>query len=550
MQKGSNPNITENAQKLLVENRGVLKNKIFLYLTEFFAGMSVMAVELGASRLLAPYFSSSQIVWTIIIGTIMIAMALGNIYGGKSADKSPNPDKLYGRILIAAVWIALIPVAGKYIVLGISALLIFTVNNNFLIIAAFCACMVIFVFPLFLLGTVTPSLAKYSVSSLDDSGRTVGTLGAFNTIGSIIGTFVPTFVTIPAVGTSITFLIFAGILIVLSVIYFVSSRVGYKKIIISGVIFVSCCVFGHGDSFAFWQKDLTYEGESIYNYLQVSEDDKQVSLSTNVLFGVQSVYMKDDTLTGLYYDYAMAAPLMVPYKNPDSMEVLILGMGTGTYATQCRKYFGDMNIEGVEIDEKITKLSRKYFALPDDINVTTYDGRAFLNASDRKYDVIMVDAYQDITIPFQMSSVEFFRLVKSHLNENGVMVVNMNMRGNDDGDINQYLADTISSVFGNVYTVEVDNSTNRELFASDNNDMMGVLNDNISGIKDADLRFMMNKVRDNSIAYNAGKLIMTDDNAPVELLGMKVIDKIIRDEVAYYKEIFDENGVQGVIDAL
>ncbi len=550
MQKGSNPNIKENAQKLLVENRGVLKNKIFLYLTEFFAGMSVMAVELGASRLLAPYFSSSQIVWTIIIGTIMIAMALGNIYGGKSADKSPNPDKLYGRILIAAVWIALIPVAGKYIVLGISALLIFTVNNNFLIIAAFCACMVIFVFPLFLLGTVTPSLAKYSVSSLDDSGRTVGTLGAFNTIGSIIGTFVPTFVTIPAVGTSITFLIFAGILIVLSVIYFVSSRAGYKKIIISGVIFVSCCVFGHGDSFAFWQKDLTYEGESIYNYLQVSEDDKQVSLSTNVLFGVQSVYMKDDTLTGLYYDYAMAAPLMVPDKNPDSMEVLILGMGTGTYATQCRKYFGDMNIEGVEIDEKITKLSRKYFALPDDINVTTYDGRAFLNASDRKYDVIMVDAYQDITIPFQMSSVEFFRLVKSHLNENGVMVVNMNMRGNDDGDINQYLADTISSVFGNVYTVEVDNSTNRELFASDNNDMMGMLNDNISGIKDADLRFMMNKVRDNSIAYNAGKLIMTDDNAPVELLGMKVIDKIIRDEVAYYKEIFDENGVQGVIDAL
>jgi len=138
----------------------------------------------------------------------MIAMALGNIYGGKSADKSPDPGKLYGRILIAAIWIALIPVVGKYIVLGISALLIFTVNNNFLIIAAFVACMVIFVFPLFLLGTVTPSLAKYSVDSLEDSGKTVGTLGAFNTIGSIIGTFVPTFVTIPAVGTSITFLIF------------------------------------------------------------------------------------------------------------------------------------------------------------------------------------------------------------------------------------------------------------------------------------------------------------------------------------------------------
>ena len=65
------------------DKKSLINSHIFLYMTEFFSGMAVMAVELGASRLLAPYFSSSQIVWTIIIGTIMIAMALGNIYGGK-----------------------------------------------------------------------------------------------------------------------------------------------------------------------------------------------------------------------------------------------------------------------------------------------------------------------------------------------------------------------------------------------------------------------------------------------------------------------------------
>ena len=360
------------------ENRGILKNKIFLYLTEFFAGMSVMAVELGASRLLAPYFSSSQIVWTIIIGTIMIAMALGNIYGGKTADKSPNPDKLYGRILITAIWIACIPVVGKYIIIAISAALVFTVSNNLLIIAAFAACMVIFVFPLFLLGTVTPSLVKYSVDSLEDNGKTVGMLGAFNTIGSIIGTFVPTFVTIPAVGTSITFLIFAGILLLLSIVYFVSVRSGKKRVIASALVFVLCCGLGYSDSFAFWEKGLTYEGESIYNYLQVYETESKVALSTNVLFGVQSVYMKEDGLTGMYYDYAMAAPLMLEQKNVSDMDVLILGMGTGTYATQCRKYLGDMQIEGVEIDEKITKLSRQYFSLSDSIPVTTLCDKAFL----------------------------------------------------------------------------------------------------------------------------------------------------------------------------
>ena len=196
----------------------LLKKKLFLYLTEFFSGMSVMAVELGASRLLAPYFSSSQIVWTIIIGTIMIAMALGNYYGGKSADKDPDPDRLYKRMLISAVWIAAIPFVGKLVILGVSALLIVTISTNFLIWAAFLACMIIFVYPLFLLGTVTPSLVKYTTDSLEDNGSTVGTLGAFNTIGSIIGTFAPTFITIPAVGTSITFLIFSGVLLALGVI--------------------------------------------------------------------------------------------------------------------------------------------------------------------------------------------------------------------------------------------------------------------------------------------------------------------------------------------
>lgn len=528
----------------------ILKNKVFLYLTEFFAGMSVMAVELGASRLLAPYFSSSQIVWTIIIGTIMIAMALGNIYGGRSADRNPDPDRLYGRILIAAVWIAAIPVVGKYIVLGISALLIFTVSTNFLIWAAFAACMVIFVYPLFLLGTVTPSLAKYSVDSLEDSGKTVGMLGAFNTVGSIIGTFVPTFLSIPAVGTSVTFLIFAGILLILAVVYFASGRRGAVKSIAAAVFFALCCLLGRSDGFAFWETNLTYEGESIYNYLQVRENDRSVILSTNVLFGVQSMLMKDEGLTGMYYDYAMAAPLMTERDRPGDCNVLILGMGTGTYAHQCRSYYGDMEIEGVEIDEKITALAHRYFELPEDVPVTTYDGRAYLNAIDGKYDVIMVDAYQDITIPFQMSSVEFFTLVREHLNADGVMVVNMNMRGSSEGSINRYLADTIGSVFGEVYTVDVAGSTNRELFASDNPRMLENLAKHSKSLSDDGLAAMMAVVSDDLTAYEPGSHIMTDDKAPVELLGMRVLDEVIREEVAYYKQIYEERGVQGVIDAL
>lgn len=74
--------------------------------------------------------------------------------------------------------------------------------------------------------------------------------------------------TIPAVGTSITFLIFSGILLVLAIVYFVNVRAGKKKVIVSVVIFALCCGLGYSDSFAFWEKNLTYEGESVYNYLQ------------------------------------------------------------------------------------------------------------------------------------------------------------------------------------------------------------------------------------------------------------------------------------------
>ena len=533
-----------------METSKILKNKYYLYATEFFAGMSVMAVELGASRLLAPYFSSSQIVWTIIIGTIMIAMALGNIWGGKSADKNPNPDKLYMRLIIAAIWIAAIPVAGKYIILAIGALLVFTVNQNLLIWAAFLACMVIFVFPLFLLGTVTPSLVKYTVNSLDSSGSTVGTLGAFNTVGSIIGTFVPTFVTIPAVGTSVTFLIFSGIVLALGLIYFLSTRRKLRKCGVGVIVFVLCIILGNSSSFAFWESGLVYEGESIYNYLQVKENEDRVILSTNAFLGVQSVMEKSGRLTGMYYDYALAAPAMADVLEKDTADILILGMGTGTFAAQCRKFFGSVSVEGVEIDEKITDLAVKYFRLPDSVRVTTYDGRAYLGAVDKKYDVIMVDAYQDITIPFQMSSVEFFTMVREHLTDDGVMVVNMNMYSDKEGNINQYLSDTIATVFDAVYTVDVSGSTNRELFAAGDSKIIEGFSGRISSIESTELKDLLDMVNSRMEKYEKGGYLLTDDKAPVELLGMEVIDDIIRDEIGYYRNIFKEEGVRGLLDTL
>ena len=520
----------------------LLGNKNFLYATEFFSGMSIMAVELGAARLLAPYFSSSQIVWTIIIGTIMIALALGNVWGGRRADLDANPAKLYRRLIIAALWIGAIPVLGKYLILALAGVLIVALDTNLLIWAAFLSCMAIFVLPLFLLGTVTPSLVKYATDNLEHNGRIVGNLNAFNTVGSIIGTFLPTFVTIPAVGTAVTFFIFSGVLLLIGVIYFVS--IGARKIFCAAavVIFIACGVVGSSNSFAFWEKNLLYEGESIYNYLQVKETPDKIIFSTNVLFGVQSLKVKGGGLTGMYYDYALAAPLLT-----DGKKILILGMGTGTFAEQCRKYFPSAQIVGVEIDEKIIALAKKYFALPEDVDVVTYDGRAFLQADEKTYDVILVDAFQDISPPFQMSSVEFFSLVKNHLAPDGVLVVNMNMRASGAGNINEYLTDTIGKNFSAVRTVDARSVTNRILFAAADEKILDGLHARAENLSDENLSRLMIHIADTWTTPALGENILTDDRAPVELLSMRALDNLIRLNLQHYKEIYRREGLDGVL---
>ena len=130
------------------------------------------------------------------------------------------------------------------------------------------------------------------------------------------------------------------------------------------------------------------------------------------------------------------------------------------------------------------------------------------------------------------------------------MVVNMNMRGQKEGNINQYLADTISHVFSEVWTVDVAYNTNRELFASNSQEMTARMQSNAQRCQDAELRGMLGRIESGLTPYEAGNYLMTDDRAPVELLSMQVIDDLIRDEVAWYKQIYKEQGIKALIGML
>ena len=164
--------------------------------------------------------------------------------------------------------------------------------------------------------------------------------------------------------------------------------------------------------------------------------------------------------------------------------------------------------------------------------------------------VILVDAYQDITIPFQMSSLEFFTLVKEHLFDSGVLAVNLNMYGDFDKSINRYLCDTIASVFPFVSIVEVPYSTNLMLFAASGDAPENLLKSAVKDIPDRELNSLLQNVPGALKPYHSSGLLLTDDKAPVELLGMQMIDHIIEEELKYFKGIYQRSGLRGLLDSL
>ena len=127
------------------------------------------------------------------------------------------------------------------------------------------------------------------------------------------------------------------------------------------------------------------------------------------------------------------------------------------------------------------------------------------------------------------------------------MVVNMNMRSEDSNGINNYLADTIASQFSEIFIVDVSGSTNRELFASNDPEMISSFREKALKLENEDLYSLMSMINDGLTEYESTDLILTDDKAPVELLGMSVIDDLIQEELSYYKQRFKEDGIKGLL---
>ncbi len=180
----------------------------------FFGGLSSLAVEMTAARLLAPFFGDSQFVWATLIGLTLIYLTAGYYLGGKLADRAPQPLALYRLTAAAAATIGLIPLLADAILSWSEQT--FARSDSDISAGPLVAILLLFALPIILLGCVSPFAIRLRVQAVGSAGRTAGRLYALSTMGSLLGTFLPVFWLMPSYGVHATLLIVAGCLMAIS----------------------------------------------------------------------------------------------------------------------------------------------------------------------------------------------------------------------------------------------------------------------------------------------------------------------------------------------
>ncbi len=398
-----------------------------LYFAVFASGMTTLAVELSASRLLGSVFGTSNLVWANIIGLILIYLTAGYFIGGRIADRWPYHVTLYRLIAWGAFTSGLVPLLARP-VLGAAAQAVAGLDAG-VALGSFIAVLVLFSVPVTLLGCVSPFAIRLALRDVQDAGQTAGRMYAVSTLGSILGTFVPVLYLIPEAGTSRTFIYFAEGLILVALIGLAlhRRRAMWQLVWMPVVLLILALLALNGPLRAAGPNEtLLYEKDSAYNYIQVVELKKAQGLlpaNTRVLLlnegqGYHSVYNPDQAYFGGTWDMFMVAPFFnaPPYSPQNIKSLCIVGLAAGTIAHQYTTALGTgVQIDGIEIDPDIVNAGRKFFDMNEpNLNVIIQDGRLALHQSTKHYNVIGIDAYRVPYVPWNLTTVEFFRDVRDH----------------------------------------------------------------------------------------------------------------------------------------
>ncbi|GAB4474320.1 MAG: fused MFS/spermidine synthase [Anaerolineales bacterium] len=497
----------------------------FVYFIVFITGMTALAVEMSASRLIGNIYGSSNLVWASIIGLILIFLATGYFLGGTLADRYPFVQFMYQLLGWGGFTTGLIPLVSQPILrLAAQA---FDELNIGILLGSFSVVLILFSIPVTLLGMISPFAIRLLVEERDSSGRTSGRLYAVSTLGSFMGAFLPVLVSIPLIGTYRTFYSFGLLVCVVCIVG--AWKYGWKqRLVFAGMslLLLLCLVFLGGRPVKNSVGQI-FESESAYNYIQVLENGGYRYLRLNEGQGIHSIWHEEQLFYGGPWEQFLAGPFFNLSANggiywPSHVQrIAIIGLAAGTTARQATAVFGAIPIDGYELDPEIIDLGKRYFGMNmPNLNAIAQDGRWGIAHSPYRYQLIAVDAYRPPYIPWHLTTLEFFQILQEHLSEDGVVAINVGRAPHDRRLIDGFVG-TLGVIFPSIYIMDLPDTFNSIIYATKSPTRVENFYQNLLAFyQDKDVHPLLIEVMQQYVIYQQAvpqsKVVFTDDRAPIE----------------------------------
>jgi spermidine synthase len=507
--------------------------RLLLYFTVFICGMVSLAAEFCAARLLGNVFGTSNLVWAVIIGLVLVYLTAGYFSGGRIADRFPEARVLFAIIGLAGFTLGVVPFIAQPVLRA--AAIAFDGLELSILFAAFAGVVVLFTAPVVLLGMVSTYAIRLLLDDPARAGKVAGNVYGVSTVGSVLGAFLPVLLFFPLIGTAKTMYLLSGALLLLAV-------VGIAKFGARGAAGVAAlgllALAGMAAATDFSVKktpNQIYETESAYNYIEVIQDSRGYRyLRLNDGQGVHSEWHPTELFYGGPWEMFLAGPFFnsPPYSPSRIRRIAIVGLAAGTTARQATASIGPIPIDGYEIDPKIVEVGRRYFGMTmPNLDVHITDGRYGLTTSPNEYSLVIVDAYRPPYIPPQLTTSEFFQVAFDHLSQDGALAINVGRAPNDRRLIDD-LAATIGTVFPSIYVVDIPNTFNSIIYAtrqptSTNNLLSNSLALQNDPASDPLLRTVTALAYLNLQPVEPGGEVFTDDRAPIEWVTNNMIIKFL-----------------------
>ncbi len=483
----------------------------------FIAGAIVMALEIAGSRILAPFFGNTIFVWGSLIGVVLAALSLGYFLGGRLADRSPSFFQFSVILLASGISILVMSVASPLILESVFSI---NLGDRY---GPLLATSILLIIPGTLLGMVSPYAVKLLAENLEKIGGTSGNVYSLSTIGSIFGTFMTVFILIPELGVRSILFALGLTLVAISLLGLDNFGRGLVVIVIL-IASVPALPLSLGSTFR--SGDLVFEKDSPYNHIEIT-DDPNSGTRTLRLNGLRHSAMYLDGSLDAVYPYTDFFHLPFLF-NPSIKEVLFIGGGGFTGPKKFLSLYEDVTIDVVEVDGAVVNAAIEYFNVTDDprLNIIVDDGRIHLTKTEKKYDLIVLDAYSKTYVPFHLMTQEFFEEVRDDLSTDGIVISNIiaSVVG-DTSDLFRAQYRTIGTSIPNVYVFTTIDSTGTV------QNIMVLATKSFEQTNPLELREKTNSLTDEmpELLSMAGRIysedipvsdvpVLTDDYAPVEKL--------------------------------